>query len=69
MITIGHYLTVARVPLSPWGEGRGEGAVMKLSFSGTPPSHGADDGLPHFSAVVGRAGLSPRGEATTEQAA
>ena len=74
-ITIGHYLTVAHVPLSRpsrsdashrRGEGWGEGAVIDPSMLGTPPSPGAEVG-PRFSIdMTGRAGLSPRGEAQHE---
>jgi hypothetical protein len=69
MITIGHYLTVAvqRFPLSPWGEGWGEGAVVNLSVPETAPSPGADVMSMQSSAFNGRAGLSPRGEAKQER--
>jgi hypothetical protein len=56
-------LAVAGVPLSPWGEGWGEGAVIDLSILGTPPSPGADAEAQFQFGHSGRAGLSPRGEA------
>jgi hypothetical protein len=68
MMLQGHGRSVARIPLSPWGEGWGEGAVFDLSILGTPPSPGADAALQIQFGHSGRAGLSPRGEAKWERA-
>ena len=66
MMSHSNCLSFACGSLSPWGEGWGEGVVISLSPFGTAPSPGADQIAQFHFCHSGRAGLSPRGEATRE---
>ena len=70
MITIGQVMTVTggHVPLAPWGESRGEGAVIASAIRDTPPLPGADDAAQFLFGHSGRAGLSLWGEASQVRA-
>lgn len=56
---------VDTIPLSPWGEGQGEGAFSFFEGPASPPSPGAELGFVFHLEYSGRADLSPRGEASS----